>query len=433
MRSTLRSVVRALAPKALRRELHRSYERLILVGTIVRTLAARFFFWRRGPRQEQEYSSSPAFANVAPTQALRVLIVSGSYPPMRCGVGDYAAHLIRALRTLNGISLHLLTSTQAGKERGNDWLHADVTAWNFRGLVPYRHLLSELQPDIVHIQYPTQGYSSWAGPAEIPAMTRRLAKARIVETWHEYPGPVTSASAWALMAMAAAADALIYVRPDYPNHVPALLSRLIGDIPHYFVPNGPSVPAVILSQGEREALRAELAPPDRRIVAYFGFAYRHKGVHDLFRIADPREDHIVVIGELREDDPYHMEIIRLAHAPEWHGRVTMHGFAAARDVARILAAADAAVFPFEDGGGVWNSSVHAATSQGTFTLFTSREKSGYATSENIYYAAPGAIDEMKSALRQFAGRRVVPSPRDEWREIAQKHLAIYRDLLGLET
>lgn len=433
MLSTLRVTLRALTPQALRRELHRFYECVFLVGAIVRTLGARLFFWKRGLRQGEEYRRSPDFANAdtAGSEALRVLMVSGSHPPMHCGVGDYSAHLVRSLNALNGVAVHLLTSTQAAAESAPAWLHADVSAWTYRGLAAFRRLLSELQPDIVHLQYPTQGYSSWIGPAEIPGIARRLGNSVIVETWHEYPHPVTSGGGWALMAMAAAADALIYVRPDYARHISPLLGRMIGEIPRYFVPNGPSVPTVRLSQRERDEVRAMLATPGRRIVAYFGFAYRHKGVHHLFRIADPREDQLVLIGELLENDAYHAHLLRLARSSEWRDRVTLYGFAAPDEVARILAAADAAVFPFEDGGGIWNSSVHAATSQGTFTVLTSHERFGYASAENVYYAVPGSIEEMKSALRRFAGRRVMPPERDEWRGIAQTHLDIYRTLLAV--
>jgi hypothetical protein len=64
------------------------------------------------------------------------------------------------------------------------------------------------------------------------------------------------------------------------------------------------------------------------------------------------------------------------------------GFLAPEQAGRLLAAADAAVFPFLDGGGEWNSSIHGAAAQGTFVLATSMNKRGYDAAKNIYYAAP---------------------------------------------
>jgi glycosyltransferase involved in cell wall biosynthesis len=72
---------------------------------------------------------------------MKVSIIAGSLPPQVCGVGDFAAGLINALRD-RGVTVSVVHQPQ--------WRLRDVP-----GLV--RRLRAE-QPDIVHLQYPMHGF-----------------------------------------------------------------------------------------------------------------------------------------------------------------------------------------------------------------------------------------------------------------------------------
>ena len=118
-----------------------------------------------------------------------------------------------------------------------------------------------------------------------------------------------------------------------------------------------------------------------RLVAYFGFIHLAKRVELLFEVADPLQHHLVLVGELNSEDEYHKRILYLINRQPWIGKVTVTGFLPAEEAGRILAAADAVVLPFRDGGGIWNTSIHASLAQGTFVLTTSREQHGYDCTE----------------------------------------------------
>jgi glycosyltransferase involved in cell wall biosynthesis len=211
------------------------------------------------------------------------------------------------------------------------------------------------------------------------------------------------------------------------------MSLLLGARPFRFIPNAAAIPAVFLADSEREAIRRSIGHAGRQIVAHFGFAYPHKGVERLFDIADPDRHHLLVIGELARANPYHARLLERAEAPPWTGRVTITGFVDPLRAARLLAASDAVVFPFLEGGGIWNSSVHAAMDQGTFVLTTSSERRGYDPAGNVYHAAPDVIDDMRSGLLAHIGTRRPPAidaAQAEWTRIAKEHLALYRTVLG---
>jgi glycosyltransferase involved in cell wall biosynthesis len=291
----------------------------------------------------------------------------------------------------------------------------------------------EFQPDIVHLQYPTQGYRVASGPMLIPLLARLRLGAGVVETWHEFPPDSFCKETIARWALAVSTQAVIYVRPDYPKHVSGVLALALGGAPLRFIPNASVIPAVRISPAERAALREELGCGERRIVSFFGFAYPNKGVDQLFKIADPEKHHLLLIGGLLESDPYHQQLRELAGSDRWRGKATITGFVEPDRAARLLAVSDAAVFPFNDGGGVWNSSLHAATLQGTFAIVTSRERQGYAADQNIYYVAPGAIDDMRAALTRYAGTRTAGesfAAGNDWPEIARAHAELYRSVRG---
>jgi hypothetical protein len=93
-----------------------------------------------------------------------------------------------------------------------------------------------------------------------------------------------------------------------------------------------------------------------------------------------------------------------------------------------MAAADAIVLPFRDGGGEWNSSLQAARLQGTPVVTTSRLRSGFDADENTAYCAPGDIEAMRRALQAHAGRRPAHriSENRTWEDIAAAHRGVYR-------
>ena len=177
-------------------------------------------------------------------------------------------------------------------------------------------------------------------------------------------------------------------------------------------------------------MRERLGCGDSKIIAHFGFVFEHKGTDLLFRIADPMQHHLLIIGELSATNAYHAQLLQLAAAPEWKGKVTITGFVEAEEAARHLSLADAVVYPHVNGGGIWNTSLHAAVCQGTFVLTTSTERNGYDAVSNIYYVPPQAIDEMRQALVHYAGIRNVNrvDAEDSWRALATAHATLYRSV-----
>ncbi len=358
---------------------------------------------------------------------LRVALLTGSYPPEPCGVGDYTRHLAQHLAARDGMTIEAWVGTAWPGDPDPRIRRVIDPSW-WTTLRNIRSALREFQPHVIHIQYPTQGYKRRFLPWILPLLLRVHA-VRIVATWHEY------FSEWLPRALpsALAASAVIVVRPGYRERLSITTRLALRRSRIHMVPNASAIPRVVHDERSREALRQQAGCGPRRLIAYFGFAYPAKGVHQLFDLLDPERETLVLIGRLEPDEPYPRALLDRSAEPRWRGAVYRAGWQPEAAVGAWLAAADAVVLPFTAGGGIWNSSLHAAVMQGTFVLTTAMERRGYDPQTNIYFAAPGDLQEMRRALDRHIGFRLpaLPPGLAEWPAIAEQHHAIYRDVLGM--
>lgn len=352
---------------------------------------------------------------------MRVLLVAGAIPPIRCGVGDYTARLAASLGKRGRITPAILTASESAGDQNLKVFHSGtygVSAFSFIATIV------KFKPDIVHIQYPTMRPTS----RYIPFICRWLLGKPVVQTWHEHFADCGSIGWRNFLGL----NALVYVRPDFLERLPRAVNKILSKKQVTFLSNVSAIRPVKLDDQEREALRREISPLGKKIVIFFGFAYPNKGVHRLFDILDPKSHHLVIISDLHPDNAYQRSLIAKVEDPLWQGNVTVTGFLPEGEVSKYLAISDAVVFPFPDGLGEWNTSVLAALDAGAFVIGTSREQEKFGDDQerNIFLCSCDDIAGMRSALKSFAGRRVEPRNRDDaWANLASAHEKIYEELL----
>ena len=357
---------------------------------------------------------------------VKILIVTGSFPPAKCGVGEYSYCLAQALAANNSNQVGVLTSSLVGSEDRDIpgvRIFRNVSDWTLSSLIPTLRFISGYEPDCVHIQYPTQGYD---GPlAKFLPFLLRLQRIPVVQTWHEHYSEC-DAVGWPNLL---ACSALIHVQPDLPRRLPRWVQIALGDTPVTLIRNASTIPVVPFDRSELERLKREISP-ERPIVCFFGFANPNKGVERLFGIADPAIHHLLLLCDLDAANPYHAAILQRSRENPWAGHVTVAGFQPAYRVAACLAVADAVVFPFPNGTGEWNTSLQAAAATGALALATTRDPSlyGYDAVTNVCFCGCDQIPEMRDALARYLGRRVAPQAHSPWNEIAVTHESVYRSV-----
>ena len=357
---------------------------------------------------------------------MRILIITGSHPPLKCGVGDYTAKLAETLTATKEVEIAVLTDAAIDRCTGDApyKVIASIRTWTLRDTFRVISSVKKYDPDIVHIQFPTQAYRDNLFPWMIP-MILHWTGYTVVQTWHEqYP------CRWEGLINGWVPGGLVVVRPNYKTNKPSWFLKIISNKEFRFIPNASAIPAVKLSAEERRAIRERFDGINRSLIVYFGFVSPIKGIETIFEICNPDRNRIVLICELDPDIPYHRTVLQLMNGSRWRGKCFTTGFLPPIEVARILASADAVMLPFTVGGGPWNTSVHGVCAQGTFLMTTSNETNGYFPAENIYYATPGNTQDMKHALETYVGtRKENPTdPSSDWNEIASAHIALYKSL-----
>lgn len=358
---------------------------------------------------------------------MRILLVSGSTPPVPCGVGDFTAALAGALAPLPGNRVAIL----AGPGMEDEVPIADyellrpVRSWRLGSLPKLWRALRAWRPDVVHLQFPTHNLGSgWV--ASLVPMLAWAAGALPVRTWHE---PFTRRNASRFLLQSAAPGPAIVVHPDYEARLWPPLRRLLRRRRVVLIRGASAIPRSRLSAAQVERLRSRMLGGASRLIAFFGFLHPLKGVERVFDIARPDTDKLVIAGETGIDRDYSARIAALAEADAWRGRATLTGFLPPTESADLLAAADVVVLPFTEGSGAWNSSIHAAVLQGTPVVTTSRERTGWDGDLAVYRAVPDDVADMARAVDRFcAGPRPRPpvGEQDEWARVAREHMQVYR-------
>ncbi len=361
---------------------------------------------------------------------MRILLVTGSYPPGRCGVGDYTRLLATTLATLPDTAVSVLTTGECatGADEQGVFVLRFMPDWSLlRAGALFRHIF-HARPDIVHVQYPTHGYSDGGLPWLVPLIAW-CCGARVVQTWHEV---INRRDLAKFLFMMVVPGRTVVVRKTYLQQTRWPFDLLTRWRRPQYINSASTLPKAHLSPSQLMAVREDYQVGAGRMIVFFGFLHPSKRVELLFDVADPATDHILIVGNAGDQADYVSNIERLSQDDRWLGRSRVIGFVEAEKAAVILKTADAVVLPLQLGGGEWNTSIRAGVLQGTFVLTTSTLSSGYDAEANIYYARIDDVEEMRRALQTYAGvKRDSDDPSDTfgWMSIAKRHLALYRSML----
>lgn len=354
---------------------------------------------------------------------MRVMFVVGTLPPGKCGVGDYVQELAFAVAREYQERAHAVSfgsSVQCRTyEPDGSTFDAAATRGGLSGLF---RLLRSHQPDVVHVQFPSQGFYGRYLPAALPVICTLLGR-KVVVTHHE----IYRSTGWSrALLQSLGSRASIFVRPNFIERSPKVVQRVLASKPWAFIRNASPIAPSHLGERARQGLRADLVKGRRRLLVFFGFVYPSKGVPLLFQIGRPGTDRILIAGDCK-DELYKTQIRTAAAAHGWEpSDYEFLGYLDVKRSADILSAADAVVLPFLEGGGEWNTSIHGAVSQGTLVITTSQSRTGFDPELNIAYCKPGDVEGMKEDLDRWCGRRnPARDPLTEWSEIATQHTEIY--------
>ena len=329
---------------------------------------------------------------------MRYCLITGSYPPQVCGVGDYTKNLVDALQS-------------AGDEvilfYRKDWAIAKI--WR------YLQELRALDVDLYLMQYPTEGYGYSIVPQFL--MIALLGNRRIV-TLHEYFRKSFKGKLAIYLYFLAGCEFI------FTNQLDASFAHRwapwIGE--PCIIPIGSNIPWSQAHTSEFD-------------LSYFGLIRPQKGIEEFLLKAKEFKEHIpsarvAIIGDVPLGyETYAKEIFRQSLQA---GIEVQTGFDSQK-VGALLSKTKICFFPFADGLSERRGSVLAAMGNGSLVVGTSFEPDvNPAFQRAVIITNPdldlrrihkmndvGVFHQIKENARTYCSTRT-------WDYVAAKHCRVFR-------
>lgn len=333
---------------------------------------------------------------------MRVVLVTGSYPPDICGVSDYTARLRESLLRA-GVYVDVLTGRR----------------WGLRNVASIMDELLAIDADVLHMQYPATGYGWKLGP-QLMSLLRPF-----VMTIHECSRSHFLRKV-SLYPFSLRAPKIIFTNEFEQNYACHFAPWIKGR--SAIIPIGNNVSLI---SGDVNHLT--------NVVTYFGIIRPQKGLDQVVtmaRLFKARKSGLSVriVGTVMpgyENYYRHLRCETQGLPVEWV--LDLNG----ENLSSALAETDVAYLPFPDGASERRGSLIAMMSNGATVLTTRGPHTPSAMERAVVIAnsADEAVVLAENLYRKPSQRHVLQkmavsyARRFSWNEIAAEHLSIYQQVL----
>jgi glycosyltransferase involved in cell wall biosynthesis len=400
---------------------------------------------------------------------LKVVFLTGEYPPMQGGIADYTASLAHYLAPLE-VEPFILTSRRwqdiAPLSPSPPNVYPLVPNWGWRCWPAITRFLKQYQPDILHIQYQAAAFDLGGWVNWLPwYLRKRRLPVRLVTTFHDLRIPYIFPKAGSfrrqsILALARHSDAVICTDRENLHQLTISNEPLTNSqlpITNYqipllkHIPLGSNVEAQPPAQFDRATWRAKYRAGDQTfLLAYFGFLNESKGGEELIEaLALLRQQGIDARLLLIGGDVGHADPTNIAYARQVQALIDRHslsevvhrtGYIEPVEVSANLLAADAMVMPYRDGVSFRRTTLIAAMRHGCPIVSTLPAKPNFIpevrSGENMLLAQPHDAASLAQSIRSLAGNPRLQAKLSEgarqlaglfeWEKIAGETVELYK-------
>ncbi|MBC8102953.1 MAG: glycosyltransferase family 4 protein [Cytophagales bacterium] len=326
-----------------------------------------------------------------------VVLLTGSFPPRLCGVGDYTFHLARHL-TAQGVPVAVWT--RRGETEPRPGVFPVIAGWDGAGVRDLVRRLRVARPAVVHLQYERGLFEgSTVVTTLLPELLRGIG-VPLVTTFHSLDGPRSWGRAHrvALLPLLIQSDSIVVCSSRQEKG----LCRIPGI--------GRKVRRIAVGTGIEPVVGERQRKSDGPIrLVYFGFVWRRRGIETLLRTVAALPNGmatLTIVGGWRGDPDYPQELAQLAERLRVENCVSFTGDLSAAEVSRHLWEADAALLPFPTGASTGRTTLMAAFAHG-LPVVTTHDRANlpaeFRDGENLLLAPVGDEAAFLAAVRRVVG------------------------------
>lgn len=396
----------------------------------------------------QESSPRPQ-ASAAPAKPLRVLMISGDFPPVPGGGADYSYLLAQSLYEA-GADVTVLTSAPDGDPSPVEYdfaVHREFEDWRLKQLGRLLDWVRANGPwDVVHIQY--SGIKYGRGLA-INLLPRKLRKSKevgcVVLTVHDYR---IMRCRWRarVVPMLMGSDGVNF--PDPPDGPPMGRWAKFGGGKLLNLPIVSNILPVPLPADEADAVRGRHGLTGAEaVIITFGLIVPYKDLNGLIEAVrslrtSGRDARLLVLGATNDPEMYQREFKPAFDQATSEGWFSWAGNTDADEVSRCLQVSDIACFPFDYGATANRGSMLAALLHDVPTVSTEGEATpaNFADEYGVLCVAPRSAEALREGLeRLLTSSEAREELRDRartkaqeltWAHTAKQTLEFYRQILS---
>ena len=366
-----------------------------------------------------------------------VLIISGSYPKIKCGVGDYTNVLYSYLnnKEINkNYNFEILTSNKAINFY-NPKIHNIIKKWS--GFYIIKTILKFAKNyDIVHFEFPSAEYNSksFAFYVLLPVLLR-FKKIKVVYTFHEYSNN-TRISKLVRVPAIRCSNKIITVDMQFYNEINHKF-KCQNNL--YYIPIGPNVEKSTILISEIKEKRNVILNKYKvaKIISYFGFIDESKCMYEtLLSLGKLKEEGkldsvLLIIGEFNQNKcskEYYNLLVECIEKYNLKENILITGYLESNEVGNYLKISDAALLLYKNGISLRNGSMLAAY-QENIPIITSKnsQENDFFKQKNFVLISNG-IDSICNAIMNLQEGKFSPCENNtpiSWKNIAQEHIKVY--------
>lgn len=368
---------------------------------------------------------------------MKICMISGSWPPAACGIGDAMPILLERLTKEPGVQAHAITTKGYHAEGSqNVVVHDVVERWNWNAYNPIKRLLNETRPDIVHIQYSPKEHKKHPFINFLPLLLKRRGYP-VVATVHEYKDNslLGKIRLWPTFF----GPDLILV-PD-PEYIPAI-KKINKHARVEFIQVAPNISQSKLNDAEKAELRRRyLGDTHTLLLGFFGLVDKNKvilpileAIHKL-KISSGIQAKFLIIGKLVENDPTAAQVKTAIERYNLQEDCIITGYLDSAAVADHLGILDFAIQIYRRGISPRNASFLAALNQNIKIITTAGDHySPEYPNVLVIKQDENPVDQLCVIILENMKKKIEAPFRnigeEFWDAFKEKHLEIYRRLLS---
>lgn len=267
---------------------------------------------------------------------MSITLISGSYPPDICGVGDY--------------SFCLMNNTNRHK-----WNLFYTSKWGIRFIKSIIKGINKTNPQTIILQYPTEGYGWSLTPQLLSIYYSLFTKKKFIVTLHEFANRTAKAKLATLLFLFS--NKIIFTSSFEKEAALKLFPKLNTKIRVINIISNINPPTIMKSWDERNL-----------DLVYFGHLRPNKGLEDFFYVADKLKStqiKIGIIGQVLNQYENYFEDIK-KQFPNLN--ISFFFNKKSNEVTEILNNSKICFLPFPDGLSERRGSFLAAISCGTYVI-----------------------------------------------------------------